>query len=140
MVVLNTVVTNGSIKLRVNKLVTLGKIILRYLEWVSKLLVKSIRGNVTLGKIALSKIILDRFWLDTVVLILNFITKNLKSQQNLIYDKTAYFQSKIFIQVLTNFTQPLLAMVVTFPCLPPKELEERLGRRSYLVAIVSALW
>ena len=60
-VVLHIVVTNGSITLRVSKLVTLGKIILRYLGWVSKLLVKSIRGNVTLGKIAINKIIVYRF-------------------------------------------------------------------------------
>ena len=62
------VVTNGTITLRVSKLVLLGKIILRYLGWVNKLLVKSITVNVTLGKIALRKIILDRFRLDTVFL------------------------------------------------------------------------
>ena len=67
-VVLHSVVNNGSITLRVNKLVTLGKIILRYPGLVSKLLVKSITGNVTLCKIAVSKIILDRFRLHTAFL------------------------------------------------------------------------
>ena len=46
--------------------------------------------------------------------ILKFTTKNVKLRQQFIYNKTAYVQSKIFTPVLKFFTQPLVAMVVTF--------------------------
>ena len=32
----------------------------------------------------------------------------------MIYNKTAYVQSKVYTPVLKNFTRPLVAMVVTF--------------------------
>ena len=67
-IVLHIEATNGSITLIVSKLVMLGKTIHRFLGWVSKLLVKSITGNVSLGKIVLSEIILDRFRISTVFL------------------------------------------------------------------------
>ena len=46
--------------------------------------------------------------------ILKFTTKNIKSRQKLIYDKTAYVQSKIFTPVKKKITQPLVAMVMIF--------------------------
>ena len=82
----------------------MGKIILRYVGLVNKLLVKSITANVTLGKIALSKIIRDRFRPDTVLLSnitlikKKFNTKNIKSEQKKmdLQQNSVYLEQNIY--------------------------------------------